>query len=341
MIVSKFGGTAISPRNLKRVKEIIEKSSSRLVVVSAVGKSHEKDVKTTDLLVDFHNTNDVKYWKKVCEKYKELVSHNQIDVDVDQLLADAFNRIKEHKSFDYTLSVGEELSAKIVAKFLNFDYLEAEDLVIFDNVLSIGKSAKKLKNAFKKVQKGAILGGFYGGSKFGRRVLERGGSDVTASLCANVFDARLINYVDVLGFCMASPKDVFCPKTIDCISFDDAIVLCKNGATVLHPYCISLLKKKNLCLEVKSFYNLHHNGTLVSNQSAPQRLLGLSAKRVGDKTVAKVVFSYLPNVALKRLAKTKLNFERAKVEANCLTIYCEQEPKKVVNLLYDTFAVDT
>ncbi|MBO5772661.1 MAG: hypothetical protein J6R37_02530 [Clostridia bacterium] len=343
MIVTKFGGTAITPRNLHRVKEIVESDENRkLVVVSAIGKTHETDVKTTDLLIDFFQSGKLDCWQKVCNKYEQLVFYNKIGFDVEKSLQEAFLRIQKARRVDDVASIGEELSAKIVAKYLNFDYVEAENVILFDEKLSILKTAKMLKSTIKNIKKGSVLGGFYGGSKTGRKLFERGGSDVSASLCATALNFDMVeNFVDVSGFCVASPKQVFAPKTIRCISFDDATILTKFGATVLHPTCITLLKRKNIPLSVKSFYNPYDQGTIISNESAPKQLLGLSAKQIGNKVVAKVVFSYSPQDALNLLSKTNLPFDKIKLEKNCLTIETQEKCDVVANYLYNTFAVDT
>ena len=129
MITAKFGGTAITPNNLVYLKKILT-PNHKMVVVSAIGKIHPNDVKTTDLLANYYHTNNDQIWQTIANRYRKLVDVNCVDVDIDKLLHDAQNRATKF-GLDYCMSLGEELSAKVVAKFLGGAYIEAQEVVVF------------------------------------------------------------------------------------------------------------------------------------------------------------------------------------------------------------------
>ncbi|MBQ9125444.1 MAG: hypothetical protein IJY13_02165, partial [Clostridia bacterium] len=62
MITAKFGGTAITPNNLVYLKKILT-PNHKMVVVSAIGKIHPNDVKTTDLLATYYHTHNDQIWQ--------------------------------------------------------------------------------------------------------------------------------------------------------------------------------------------------------------------------------------------------------------------------------------
>ena len=182
MITAKFGGTAITPRNLVYLKKILT-PSHKVVVVSAIGKVHPNDTKTTDLLANYFTTHNEQLWQTICNRYRQLVKVNCINVDIDNLLCDAHSRALKFDA-DYCMSIGEELSAKIVAKYLDATYIEAQDVICFSKrALNVKQTISHLKNATRGANL-AVIGGFYGGCAFGRKTFSRGGSDVTASFCA-------------------------------------------------------------------------------------------------------------------------------------------------------------
>lgn len=139
MITAKFGGTAVTPRNLHCLKEIVGQKHG-CVVVSAIGKESADDVKVTDLLKAYYR-GDEKAWQAVECKYKRLALVNGIDEDVEKLLFDAKKRSLCNGA-DYCLSLGEELAAKLVASFLKVPYIEAEKCIVF------GKNSLDVKRTF-------------------------------------------------------------------------------------------------------------------------------------------------------------------------------------------------
>ncbi|MCM1289055.1 MAG: hypothetical protein NC132_00100 [Corallococcus sp.] len=297
MITAKFGGTAVTAQNLHCIKSIIT-SHHKCVVVSAVGREHAADVKTTDLL-QRHFYGDAHAWPEVCRKYRRLAEVNGVQLDVDKLLFDAERRSRAY-DLAYCMSLGEELSARIVAKFLNAQYLEAQELLVFRGKrLARSATFANISSAFTGLSCG-VVGGFYGGltqdlyritkpryaqtggvcrtvvdkvcgtspysKDFPRQVFSRGGGDVTGAVCAAATNSTLYeNWTDVYGVCLADPKRVGGVSTAQNLSYAEMRLLAQCGAEVLHPQAVGYVAKRAIPIKIGNYLNPQGASTLVSN----------------------------------------------------------------------------
>ncbi len=300
MITAKFGGTAITPHNLVYLKKILT-PNHKVVVVSAIGKSHPNDIKTTDLLASYFYTHDESIWQIVCNRYQKLASVNCINVDVTKLLADAHNRALKF-NLDYCISLGEELSAKLVAAYLNATYVEAQDVVLFGKK---GLKTKQTISCLKKTFQGtnlAVIGGFYGGWTNTRKTFSRGGSDVTASFCALATNSTVCeNWTDANGVCQGNPTEIFGVKTLTHLGYNQMFQLAQAGATVLHPDAIRPLQTKGIPLVVGNFYNPNAPQTVICNHPNTQQLLCVTQKQVDGNFVATVLHNMHQREVFQRL----------------------------------------
>ncbi|MBR2985970.1 MAG: hypothetical protein IKC58_05180 [Clostridia bacterium] len=307
MITAKFGGTAITPNNLVYLKKILT-PNHKMVVVSAIGKIHPNDVKTTDLLATYYHTHNDQIWQTIANRYRKLVDVNCVDVDIDKLLHDAKNRATKF-GLDYCMSIGEELSAKVVAKFLGGVYIEAQDVVVFGKrKLNTRQTLAKLKNATRGVNL-AVIGGFYGGFCGTRKTFSRGGSDVTASLCALATNSTLCeNWTDANGVCQGNPTEIFGVKTLSHLSYEQMYTLAQAGATVLHPDAVKPLQTKGIPLVVGNFYNKHAPKTLVSNCANTSGVLCVTQRKIDNIFVATVVHNLSIFQVFQRLSNLAKNY---------------------------------
>ena len=295
MITAKFGGTAITPNNLVYLKKILT-PNHKMVVVSAIGKIHPNDVKTTDLLAAYFRTHNDQIWQTIANRYRKVVDVNCVDVDIDKLLYDAKNRATKF-GLDYCMSLGEELSAKVVAKFLGGAYIEAQEVVVFGKrALNTRQTIAKLKNATRGVNF-AVIGGFYGGS------------DVTASLCALATNSTLCeNWTDANGVCQGNPTEIFGVKTLSHLSYGQMYTLAKAGATVLHPDAVKPLQTKGIPLVVGNFYNKDAPKTLVSNCANTSGVLCVTQRKIDNIFVATVVHNLSIFQIFQRLSNLTKNY---------------------------------
>lgn len=286
MLTAKFGGTAVTPNNLQYVKRIVG-DKHQAVVVSAVGKEYPDDVKTTDLLADYYSGN-TDAWAKIADKYVRLVERNSINVDVEELLFSAKIRAVQY-DLAYCLSLGEELSAKIVARFLSADYIEAQDVIVFNSKLNSAETQSRLKNAFDGCKLG-VIGGFYGGAVNGRKTFSRGGSDVTGAIVAAALNSSLYeNWTDVYGVCVANPTAVSDVATIATMSYDEMRLLSLGGAEVLHPDAVLPVQKLAIPIKIGNYFNPDGTSTIVCNCPSQNRLLSIAEKRQGESYVTTIL----------------------------------------------------
>ena len=290
MIVAKFGGTAITPNNLHFVKNIITHHHGA-VVVSAIGKQFDGDTKVTDLLKALHSRlPDTSLFDKIAFKYRSLVEQNDISIDINGILKDTIKNIVQQNYYENTLSKGEELSAKVVAAFLGWKYVSAESLFRFGSRRLLGKETSK---NISSVEGRFVTGGFYGARKDGRRVLfPRGGSDISAGIVAAALDASVYeNWTDVNGLCIADPTKVNGAETVRCVSYSDMRLLAQCGATVLHPDSVLPAARKAIPINIRNYFNTSDCGTVVCNDSLPNQVLGVTAKRNGNLYCTTIVFT--------------------------------------------------
>lgn len=283
----------MTPANLHFIKQCLTPCHS-CVVVSAVGKEHPNDVKATDLLKQFYLTRDEALWNAFSDKYRRLVEVNGIDADVDKLLFDARERAL-NCNLDYCMSLGEEMSAKITAIYLNAAYIEAEQIVRFGKRrLQFDATVKSIAAAFNGV-KLAVTGGFYGGSVCSRHVFSRGGSDITGSLCAVATGSSLYeNWTDSYGVCVANPTKVCDVSTVYSLSYDEMFALSQAGAEVLHPDAVKPCRDFGIPIKIGNFYNPFGASTTVANCPSRAAVLSLAEKVNANGNTVTTVLHSLP-----------------------------------------------
>ena len=248
VIVSKFGGTSLaSTDNIRKVCEIINQDDRRqIIVVSAPGKRSCCDMKITDCL------------SGVATRFSAIEQ---------ELGIDGFAR-------DYLLSRGEYLMAKLLARHLGFAFvdLEASGVIAFDEYGQLDLESSR-KNFERFRGKRIVIPGFYGVLPNGNvKTFERGGSDITGAIIANLTDALLYeNWTDVDGFYESDPNKFDSsfghasghPKCFASMSYKHAEMLARSGANVLHPDCIEFVRQKDIPIVIRNTFNTGASGTYI------------------------------------------------------------------------------
>ena len=241
IIVMKFGGTSIS--NLEKIKNIsnrikreLKKNKKVFVVVSAMGK-------TTDQLI-----------KKFFVVKKDI-----------------FNA-----EYDSVISTGEQLSAGLLAAFLDENKISARSLlgwqipIITDSFHGKARitdiPTKFVKELFKNYDV-LVMSGFQGISKCNRiTTLGRGGSDTSAVAIAAALKAEICEiYTDVEGIYTADPRKVKKAKKISQITYEEILEMSSLGSKVLEPRSVELAMKYDIKVHVRSSFN-NKKGTIVLSE---------------------------------------------------------------------------
>ncbi|MGN1047012.1 MAG: aspartate kinase, partial [Eubacteriales bacterium] len=227
--VVKFGGSSLADaEHFKQVAKIIrEDPGRRYVVPSAPGKRFKDDVKVTDMLyrcyelAKSHGDLD-SYFELVIERYHGIIEDLGLDFNIDGELNYVKNAILHSSGRDFAASRGEYLNGLIMAKYLGFDFIDAENVIFFkeNGTFDSELTNDVLKEELKKHEY-AVIPGFYGVMPNGTiKTFSRGGSDITGSIVARAASADLYeNWTDVSGFKMADPRIVSDPCTIETITY--------------------------------------------------------------------------------------------------------------------------
>ena len=122
----KFGGTSMAnAQSIMRVRDIIlGDRDAEYVVVSAPGKREKTDTKVTDLLIRLHGETNSRGRREVmdviAERFREIESGLGLSLDLSSDLEEIFRRTEEGASYDYVVSRGEYLAAKVLAALIGY-----------------------------------------------------------------------------------------------------------------------------------------------------------------------------------------------------------------------------
>ena len=274
MKVVKFGGSSMADAGqYRKVRDILlADPERRVVVVSAAGKRFGNDHKLTDLLylcyahvqygVDCSSIFDM-----IASRYLDIRDELGLDLALEPELEALKKRIDAKEvTQEELVSRGEYFSAKLMAAYLGFQFVDAADWVMFnmDGTVNREVSYKALRNQVL-LGYGAVIPGFYGAMPDGAiHTFSRGGSDITGALAAAALDADVYeNWTDVSGILMADPRIVPDPLPIERITYNELRELSFVGAQVLHEGTVFPVREKNIPLNIRNTNAPDHPGTLI------------------------------------------------------------------------------
>ncbi len=271
--VVKFGGSSLADAaHFKQVASIIHADKSRRYVIpSAPGKRFSDDTKVTDLLYacynEAHKGNNIdELYSKVTERYQLIIDELGLDFDLSGEFDYIKNALLHHTGRDFAASRGEYLNGLIMAKYLRYDFIDAENVVFFkDNGSFDDKRTDEALRAELSKHKNAVIPGFYGSMPNGTiKTFSRGGSDVTGSLVARATDADLYeNWTDVSGFMIADPRIIKEPCIIDTITYRELRELSYMGAGVLHEEAIFPVRNAGIPINIRNTNAPKDRGTMI------------------------------------------------------------------------------
>ena len=274
MKVVKFGGSSMADAGqYRKIRDILLADPERkVVVVSAAGKRFKDDHKITDLLYLCHahtqyGVDCSGIFEMISSRYIQIRDDLNIDLDLETEFADFKQRIdKKELNADEIASRGEYFSAKLMAAYLGFQFIDSADWVKFNFDGTVDQEATYEALQDKVVQGiGAVIPGFYGLMPDGHiRTFSRGGSDITGALAAAALDADVYeNWTDVSGILMADPRLVENPMAIPQVTYDELRELSYSGASVLHEDAIFPVREKNIPLNIRNTNDPAAPGTMI------------------------------------------------------------------------------
>ncbi len=292
--VAKFGGSSVAEaKQLRKVQAVIQSDKQRRYIVpSAPGKRFSEDSKITDLLylchtqvqhsVPFDQVFDI-----ISKRYLEIIEELGLSLDLNPYLEEINKNIREDASVDYIASRGEYLNGLILAYLLDYDFIDAKEVILFDEKgrFDEERTNQILGEKLKKHER-AVIPGFYGSMPDGSiKTFSRGGSDITGAIVARAAQAEIYeNWTDVSGFLMADPHIVKNPKPIRKITYRELRELAYMGATVLHDEAIFPVRKVGIPINIKNTNEPEHPGTVIVNghtksEANPGSITGIAGKK--------------------------------------------------------------
>ncbi|WP_090501973.1 aspartate kinase [Pedobacter terrae] len=297
MDIFKFGGASVKDAaGVKNLANIVRdyKKGNLLIVISAMGKITNR---LEDLTHAFLSQNDeahaifeeIKHFHfGIIDELFQGNHHSVYDdvantfVEIDWLIEDEPDQYHDY-IYDQIVSIGEIVSTKIVAAWLNETgnktlWADARNYIQTDNTYKEGKVDWAKTNQI--IQKDLVplltdniivTQGFIGGtSENYTTTLGREGSDYSAAIFASCLDAAALTiWKDVPGVLNADPKWFDETALIAQLSYHDAIELTYYGATVIHPKTIKPLQNKGIPLFVRSFIQPEGSGTAITKDNNP------------------------------------------------------------------------
>lgn len=346
MKVFKFGGASVKDAAaMRNVAYILQqyKAQPLVVIISALGKTTNALEAVTDAY--YHQTGKAIELLDQIKVQHHAIAQELIDDEQNPVFADLNLIIQTcidfmaqpplgvyHFIYDQIVSLGELLSTRIVAAYLNTagiatEWLDVRQLLRTDNTYREGQiqwkesTRRTLQNVPALASKKIVLTqGFLGGTPEGfTTTLGREGSDYTAAVFANILDADSMTvWKDVPGILNADPRLMPDAVRIEQLSYYEAIEMTYYGAHVIHPKTIKPLQNKGIPLHVRSFVKPNEDGTVVSAQAADLGAFNLPPVVVVKSqqllvTVTSKDFSFMAEDNLSRIYEL---FARHRVKTN-------------------------
>ncbi len=340
--VVKFGGSSLaSAEQFQKVANIIHADKDRRYVVpSAPGKRFSADTKVTDMLYECYALAEAgePFYDKLMQiksRYDEIIAGLNLNLS----LVEEFERIKENFQngigTDYAASRGEYLNGIVMADYLQFQFLDAAEVIFFDeNGNFLADKTNKVLGKRLKEYENVVLPGFYGAKPDGTiKTFDRSGSDITGSILARAVEADIYeNWTDVSGFLLADPRIVDNPPTITTITYKELRELAYMGATVLHGDAILPVCQCGIPINIRNTNKPEDPGTMIVESTCKKpeyTITGVAGKKgfvsiniEKDKMNGEVGFG---SKVLQAFEQNGISFEHMPTGIDTLSVFVHQQ----------------
>lgn len=301
MKVLKFGGTSVgSPERIENVARLIASRGRNIVVLSAMAGTTNTLIEIAGYLYK-HNINAAKevindlersYRRTVAILFANVECRMEADQEVEAIFAfirslarDRFSEFEERE----IVAQGELLSTKLMHIYLRQAGVDAAFLPAME-FMRINKNGeadmeyiRRQLNDLLAEQPDAplyITQGFICRNAYGEiDNLQRGGSDLTASLIGAAVGAKEIEiWTDIDGMHNNDPRFVEGTAPVAELLFDEAAELAYFGAKILHPTCVLPAKVNNIPVRLLNTMEPDKPGTLIYNTESAHTIKAVAAK---------------------------------------------------------------
>lgn len=301
-VIHKFGGSSLA--NAQRfiaVRDLLGKKQESVVVSAMQGVTSALQHVLDDAKErkSYHNQ-----LRLIAEKHLTVIRELSLDRQLENLIQNDIDNIQKilhsieltgfygYETQQMILGYGEVWSAFLLADFLSQSSNRPVVCLDASKVLYVleqdgqkqiqwEKSRAALAEYLASIKDAQlVITGFIASTLDGyKTTLGRNGSDFSAAIFANLFDAtNLIIWTDVDGVFTADPRLVKSAYVIDALSYQEALELAYFGSKVLHPSTIAPLASKNIPVWIKNSYNPEAPGTLITSEpkSSSHLIKGIS-----------------------------------------------------------------
>ena len=273
IVVAKFGGTSVADAaQLRKISTIIRSNPERrFIVVSAPGKRFPEDIKVTDLLLTCYEKaiagqSFEAELEQIRLRFREIIEGLKMVFPLNDEIRILEQSLLTDPQRDYTASRGEYLTARIMAQYLGFSFVDPAWCICFDEDVHLNSvmTSRTMRASLLPLNH-AVIAGFYGADMTGRiHTFERGGSDITGSLAACAINADLYeNWTDVSGLYAADPSIVENPETVEHMSYRELRTLSYMGASVLHSDAVLSASEMDIPINIRNTNRPGDAGTTI------------------------------------------------------------------------------
>lgn len=365
MNVFKFGGASVKDtEGIKNLKDIVAhfKKDELLIVVSAMGKTTNKLEQVVNAF-----TSDQAWKEALTEVFED--HKNSLRLLVGKKDREAFETLDKIQNYAFTfleqdggseydfiydqiVSLGEILSTKIIASYLNSTELEVEwqdarKLVHTDNNYRDARVDWETTQANVErmwADKSAdivLTQGFIGGGDHNRMTtLGREGSDFSAAIFAYCLHAESVTiWKDVPGMLNADPKYFSNTTLLPNISYKEAVELSYYGASVIHPKTIKPLENKHIPLYIKSFIEPMEQGSVINENTSEDSKIPSYIFRsdqvllsISTRDFSFIVEEHISDI-FNRFAKHRMKIQTMQNSAISFSVSVNHHPSKIKDLV--------
>ncbi|MDE7092067.1 MAG: aspartate kinase, partial [Muribaculaceae bacterium] len=301
MKVLKFGGTSVgSAQRMKNVAALIIGRGRNVVVLSAMSGTTNTLVEIADYLTrgnsdgakETLNNLEKKYAREIDELFP---GESQFKKAATDGVGECISIIRSFTNTSFTtaektiLAQGERMSTVMMYQYLlsqdvKVQLLDALEFmrIDIDNSPEIQYLHDRIMPMIDRNPDTQIFltqGYICRNSKGGIDNLQRGGSDLTASLISAAITADEIEiWTDIDGMHNNDPRYVEGTKPVEELHFEEAAELAYFGAKILHPTCVLPAKLNNIPVRLLNTMDSEAKGTVIYNTRPSHSIKAIAAK---------------------------------------------------------------
>ncbi|WP_429971875.1 hypothetical protein ACQW5G_03015 [Fructilactobacillus sp. Tb1] len=237
----------------------------KVVVVRAIGKCDQYQVKLTDQLIELNellkqaDERAVQVIAEIKAKISAIVAELQLDFDVSEL--DQLADLRDAN----LISRGEYFTARLMAEYLDWPLIDARHfLVIHQGNVDYQISKFRLNHLTKDIEH-FIVPGFYGVNKDHQiELLTRGGGDTSGAIVANLVNAaKYENWTDTCGIYDADPNEHADAQRYDFLTYTGLQEFADLGLQIYNPAAIKPVQAKQIPIEIRNTNDPNQVGTII------------------------------------------------------------------------------